>query len=163
MLHNSTVRAARILLVMLGAIGLFILNPSTQATAHAATVTRAQRIHRALRIALNKQGDPYRYGADGPNAFDCSGLTSFAFHHAGFDRLPRTAAAQAGFVRHIAKKNMRPGDFVFFRSDGHVYHVGIFDGWHDHHRIIVHAPHTGEDVRKERLWTSAWFPGTLRK
>ena len=160
--NNSTLRAARIMLVMVAAVGLLILNPTTQPKARAAVVTRAEKVHHALRIALNKQGDPYRYGAAGPNAFDCSGLTSFAFHKAGFPRVPRTAAAQAGFVRHIRKAAMRPGDFVFFTSGGHVYHVGLFTGWHNGHRVIVHAPHTGTRGHKERLWTNAWFAGTMR-
>lgn len=162
MLYNSTLRAARLLVVLVAAVGLLTLTPSANEAAHASGVTRTERVDHALRIALSKQGDPYVYGAAGPNAFDCSGLTSFAFHRAGFIHLPRTAAAQAGFVRHISRHHMRVGDFVFFTSGGHVYHVGVFDGWHHHRRIIVHSPRPGERVRREAIWTSLWFAGTLR-
>lgn len=162
MLHNSTVRAARVLIVLMAAVGLLTLSPGAQQAASAHAPSRTQRVHHALHIALSKQGDPYRYGAAGPHAFDCSGLTSFAFHHAGFVHLPRTAAGQAHFVRHIARRHMRVGDLVFFTSGGHVYHVGVFDGWHHGRRIIVHSPRPGERVKREAIWTRAWFPGTLR-
>jgi cell wall-associated NlpC family hydrolase len=101
------------------------------------------------------------YGATGPRAFDCSGLMLYSFRAAGL-HLPRTAAEQAHAVRHISRSHMRRGDLVFFRSGGHVYHVGMFDGWSHGRRIILHAPHTGAKVRKEAIWTNAWFPGTMR-
>jgi cell wall-associated NlpC family hydrolase len=123
---------------------------------------RAAMETHALHIALSKQGSPYVYGAAGPHSFDCSGLTSYAFHHAGFGGLPRTAAAQSGFAHRESRSHMRPGDLVFFYSGGHVYHVGIFDGFSHGRRIIVHSPYTGAHVRREAIWTNAWFPGTLR-
>lgn len=128
---------------------------------HRRKVRRNHRVFRALHVAAHQQGDPYRWGATGPSSFDCSGLMLYSFHAAGLN-LPRTAAAQSGAVRHISRAHMRRGDMVFFTSGGHVYHVGIFDGWSHHRRIIIHAPHTGADVRKEAIWTNSWFPGTLR-
>lgn len=123
---------------------------------------RDDRVSQALRIAINHEGAPYVYGATGPNAFDCSGLTSYAYHQVGFDGLPRTAAEQAGFVRHIPRDQMRPGDLVFFYDGSHVYHVGIYDGMVDGRRYIVHAPYPGESVRREAIWTDSWFAGTMR-
>ena len=128
---------------------------------HRRKVRRDHRVDRALTVAAHQQGDPYRYGAAGPNAFDCSGLTLYSFRAAGL-HLPRTAAAQSGAVRHISRAHLRRGDLVFFTSGGHVYHVGIFDGWSHGRRIIVHAPYPGADVRKEAIWTNSWFAGTLR-
>jgi|GEM_PF-1358698 len=124
-------------------------------------VRRNHEVSRALTVAGRQQGDPYRYGAAGPGAFDCSGLMLYAFRVAGL-HLPRTAAAQSGAVRHIPRSRMRRGDLVFFVSGGHVYHVGIFDGWSHGRRIIIHAPFPGARVRKEAIWTNAWFAGTLR-
>jgi cell wall-associated NlpC family hydrolase len=147
----------------IAALGAVSFAPSGTSPAHAAiTRARVERVHRAFRIARNQLGDPYRYGADGPRAFDCSGLTYYAFHRAGFRRLPRTASQQAHFVQHIRRSHLRRGDLVFFRSGGAVYHVGIFDRWRHHHRIIIHAPHSGTRVKKERIWTNNWFAGTLR-
>lgn len=117
---------------------------------------------RALRIAKAQEGKPYVYGASGPGAFDCSGLTSYAFHLAGFSALPRTAAAQAAFVRHIPRSAMRPGDLVFFYGSGGVYHVGLYAGTSHGRRLVLNAPHPGQSVHVEPMWTDAWFPGTLR-
>jgi cell wall-associated NlpC family hydrolase len=128
---------------------------------HRRQVRRNHEVAQALRVAARQQGDPYRYGATGPNAFDCSGLMLYSFRAAGL-HLPRTAAAQAGAVRHIARSRMRVGDLVFFTSGSHVYHVGIFDGWSHGARIIIHAPYTGARVRKEAIWTNSWFAGTER-
>ena len=113
-------------------------------------------------IAVAQRGKPYVYGAAGPGAFDCSGLTSFAFHRAGFRGMPRTAAAQAGFVRHIPRDRMRRGDLIFFSSGGHVYHVGLYAGFTHGRRWVLHAPYPGQRVHPQPLWTNAWFAGTLR-
>lgn len=128
---------------------------------HRRVVRRNHEVSRALTVAGRQQGDPYVYGASGPGAFDCSGLMLYSFRAAGL-HLPRTAAAQSGAVRHIPRSKMRRGDLVFFNSGGHVYHVGIFDGWSHGRRIIIHAPFPGARVRKEAIWTNAWFAGTLR-
>ncbi|WP_037604525.1 C40 family peptidase [Streptacidiphilus rugosus] len=119
-------------------------------TAHAAALTIGQK---ALGIAQSKHGDPYRWGGTGPNSFDCSGLTYYAFRHAG-RKLPRTAQAQYNHVQHISFRQLRPGDLVFFHSGSNVYHVGIYAG----HWEIWHSPHTGSYVKLERIWTnSVWF------
>ena len=108
---------------------------------------------RALSIAASKHGDPYAWGASGPNRFDCSGLTYYSFKHAG-KSLPRTAQAQYNSVRHISRSSLRPGDLVFFHYGSYVYHVGIYAGG----GRIWHAPHTGTYVKQERIWTdSVWY------
>jgi hypothetical protein len=50
---------------------------------------------------VNQVGDPYRYGASEPHAFDCSGLVHYSFRKAGFSRIPRISRAQAGFTRRL--------------------------------------------------------------
>jgi cell wall-associated NlpC family hydrolase len=86
----------------------------------------------AVDIALSKVGSPYRYGATGPNAFDCSGLVSFAFKKAGVS-LPRTSRAQSKVGTPVSRDELRPGDLVFFYKP--VSHVGIYIG----DGKIVHA------------------------
>jgi cell wall-associated NlpC family hydrolase len=141
--------------------------PAKQAPAVAPRIkhvaTASTRVRTALSIARNQKGDPYRYGAAGPNAFDCSGLVYYSTHRAGFGHVPRTSSAQSRFMRHIRRSAMRPGDFVFFTNGGGVYHVGVFTGWDRGRRIIVHAPYSGARVRREAIWTNRWFPGTLRR
>jgi cell wall-associated NlpC family hydrolase len=124
----------------------------TSSPADAATIEG-----RALTIAASKHGDPYRWGAAGPDAFDCSGLTYYSFRHAG-RHLPRTAQAQYDTVEHLGRGQLHPGDLVFFHSGGQVYHVGIYAG----HDAIWHAPHPGARVRLERIWTSEVWYGRIR-
>lgn len=127
-----------------------------------AATSRTQRVDTALKVAEDQKGAPYVWGAEGPNAFDCSGLVYYSYHVAGFANVPRTAAEQAQAVRRIDRNSMRPGDLVFFYSGSHVYHVGVYVGRAHGERMIVHAPHPGASVRLEAIWTNAWFPGTLR-
>ena len=135
-----------------------VVSPKIPRVATVSTLIRSE-----LSIARNQKGDPYRYGAAGPNAFDCSGLVYYSTHRAGFGNVPRTSSAQARFMRHIKRSSMRPGDFVFFYDGGGVYHVGVFTGWDNGRRQIVHAPYSGTRVRREAIWTNRWFPGTLRR
>ena len=125
-------------------------------------VAGRDRIRRALRIAIDQKGDPYRYGAAGPNRFDCSGLVYYSTHKAGLKGVPRTSSAQARYMDRIKRSNMRPGDFVFFTGSGGVYHVGIYVGWRDGRRAILHSPRSGSRVHTARIWTNSWFAGTLR-
>lgn len=123
---------------------------------------RAQRIaqrkrfaHRVIAKARSRAGSPYVYGATGPRAFDCSGLTQWVYGKVG-KRLPRTSDAQAGAVRRVRKP--RRGDLVFFHNGGNVYHVGIYAGRHK----IWHASRPGHPVAKDPIWTSSVFYGRVR-
>jgi len=90
---------------------------------------RAPGPSRAVAFALAQRGKPYRWGAEGPGTFDCSGLTWAAWHAAGVE-LPRTAAAQyARGGPRVPRDRLRPGDLVFFRSSGPSgWHVGLVVG-----------------------------------
>lgn len=124
--------------------------------------TRAQRIRNAVGIVVKQEGDPYKYGATGPDRFDCSGLIYYSYRKAGFTNVPRTSSQQARFADRISKKNMRRGDLMFFYSGSGVYHVAVFLGWHNGHRRMMHAPSSGETVHRSKPWTRQWFAGTLR-
>ena len=142
----ATATARRCLLPLLLAAGLLaasfsLLPPSAQA------ITRHTG-ERVVHIAASKKGTPYRYGAAGPRAFDCSGYTAWVFAHVG-RQLPHNAEAQKHAVRHITSAHRQVGDLVFFASHGHVYHVAIYAG----RDRVWHAPRTGERVHRERLWT----------
>jgi peptidoglycan DL-endopeptidase CwlO len=86
----------------------------------------------ALDHAMSKIGSPYRYGASGPNAFDCSGLVSWAFKKAG-KSLPRTSRAMSKVGTPVSRDELQPGDLVFFYKP--VSHVGIYIG----DNKVVHA------------------------
>jgi cell wall-associated NlpC family hydrolase len=132
---------------------------TTQSTTLTPRQRYAAKAERVLRVVSNQQGDPYQYGATGPNAFDCSGLMYFAFQRA-FDRtIPRTANDQKRASKRIwHRKNLRPGDLVFEVSGGgYAYHVGIYAG----HGYFWHAPHTGSHVKRQKMYPSHWRFGRL--
>lgn len=121
----------------------------------------SDRLQDAVSVAINQRGEPYVYGASGPNAFDCSGLIQYSFAQAGIS-VPRTSGAQAAATRRIAKDDMRPGDLMFFYGSGGVYHAGIFVRWDGGQAVMVHSPSSGRSVTVGAPWTSSWFGGTLR-
>ncbi|MFI7124104.1 C40 family peptidase [Nonomuraea sp. NPDC050153] len=124
----------------------------------AAKVARQKaKARKAVAVAKDQVGDPYRYGATGPGSFDCSGLVQYAWKKAGV-KLPRVASSQ--FVRTKSKvswRNLQPGDLMFFRGLGH---VGMYVG----KGKMVHSPRTGERVRIDKLggWRRASFVGAVR-
>lgn len=79
----------------------------------------------AVDTALAQVGDRYVWGAEGPDAFDCSGLTQYAYQAAGVE-LPRTSRAQATAGTPVAKSDLRPGDLVFFYSP--ISHEAMYIG-----------------------------------
>ncbi|MFC4019526.1 NlpC/P60 family protein [Micromonospora sp. GCM10011542] len=93
----------------------------------------------AIRTACGKVGKPYVWGAVGPNAFDCSGLTQYAYKAAGIS-LTHFTGAQWNEGKAIPRSEARPGDLVFFFSDLH--HVGLYLG----NDKMVHAPRAGKPV-----------------
>ncbi|WP_324192671.1 NlpC/P60 family protein [Nocardia transvalensis] len=94
----------------------------------------------ALAAGLTRVGDPYVWGATGPDQFDCSGLVQWAFHQVGIN-LPRTSQAQANVGTPVDKNHLQPGDVVFFYSD--VSHVGIYAG----NGLMLHASTFGVPVQ----------------
>jgi len=155
----SRMRSLFVLPIMLAAIlsAMFVTS-----TPRAEAMTTSQRIGTAVGVAVNQIGDPYRYGAAGPNSFDCSGLVYYSYRKAGFSRMPRSSGAQASFARHIRKRNMHRGDLMFFFDGGGVYHAAIFLRWRNGRAWMLDAPRTGERVGRKYAWTSQWFGRTLR-
>jgi cell wall-associated NlpC family hydrolase len=104
--------------------------------------TLAQRL---IAIAKSRIGSPYVYGAAGPNAFDCSGFTSWVFGQVGI-RLPRTAAEQWNAGPHVSYAQAQPGDILAWASDptvpGYVSHVAIYLG----NGMMIAAQHSGTVV-----------------
>ena len=94
--------------------------------------SRVRAVHRralgAAHAARAQIGDAYAYGASGPGAFDCSGLTAYAMRRVGVS-LPHSSFAQAGTGTPVAREDIRAGDLVFFSTAGPgASHVGIATG-----------------------------------
>jgi cell wall-associated NlpC family hydrolase len=111
----------------------------------------------AVQAAEAELGKPYQWGASGPDTFDCSGLTMYAYAQAGIS-LPHFTGDQWNQGRHVSQGELQPGDLVFFeQSRGH---VGIYLGG----GRFIHAPHTGDVVKISSLtgWYASQYAGAVR-
>lgn len=104
--------------------------------------------------ALKYLGCSYVYGASGPKAFDCSGLTSYVFRQLGYT-INRTASAQMSNGISVAYSDLQPGDLVFFRDYSckkAASHVGIYIGDGN----FIHAETSGRSVKITSL-SQTWY------
>ncbi|KHD73696.1 NlpC/P60 family protein [Actinoplanes utahensis] len=95
---------------------------------------------RAAQRACDLIGKPYVFGSNGPNSYDCSGLTQEAWKAVGV-HLEHYTKDQWGSTTPVSRNELKPGDLVFYFSD--VHHVSLYIGGGK----VVHAPHTGDHVR----------------
>jgi peptidoglycan DL-endopeptidase CwlO len=108
----------------------------------------------AISFARAQLGEPYQWGAAGPSAWDCSGLTMGAWQ-AGGKYLPHYSVAQYEQSTPISAGSLRPGDLVFWGSSSSpssIYHVALYVGGGQ----IIHAPRTGRPVTQESMYY--WIP-----
>ncbi|MEU7110960.1 NlpC/P60 family protein [Streptomyces sp. NPDC046182] len=94
----------------------------------------------ALRFAVEQIGKPYVWGAEGPESYDCSGLTSQAWASAGRE-IPRTSQEQWRTLPRVELRELRPGDLVVYFPEA--THVAIYLG----HGLVVQAPRPGAKVK----------------
>jgi len=95
----------------------------------------------AVSAAYSQLGVPYKFAAESPGvAFDCSGLTKWAWGRAGVS-LPHQSGQQYGSTPHVPKDQAQPGDLIFYYAP--IGHVGIYVGG----GMMIHAPHTGDVVK----------------
>lgn len=102
---------------------------------------------RAAKFACQQIGKPYVWAADGPDSYDCSGLTMAAWDSVGVS-LPHNAYQQKQVTDRVSRSDLKPGDLVFYYSDVHHVVMYVGNGW------VVSAPTTGEDVQMQHLDTS---------
>ncbi|MGY1697512.1 C40 family peptidase [Geodermatophilus sp. SYSU D00814] len=94
----------------------------------------------AVQTALAQVGDPYVWGAGGPDAFDCSGLTQYAYAAAGIS-LPHSSKMQSQMGTAVSRSELQPGDLIFYYSP--VSHVSMYIG----NGQMVHASTSGVPVK----------------
>ncbi len=109
----------------------------------------------AVRTACAQIGKPYVWGADGPNSFDCSGLTQYAWRAAGVS-LTHFTGGQWREGTPVSRSELRPGDLVFFYSDLH--HVGMYVG----NGLMVHASRSGVPVQMAPIDRGVPYMGARR-
>ena len=124
-----------------GPAGAIVDEGSRGPNAVAPAPTRGER---AVKIALEAVGTPYRWGGESPaTGFDCSGLVRWAYGRVGIE-LPHNSYALYSEGRRVSESGMQPGDILFFEGLGH---VGLYLG----RGRMVHAPQTGRNVEVVRL------------
>jgi cell wall-associated NlpC family hydrolase len=126
---------------------------STEAPADVVAPTAASQV--AVDTALAQLGDPYVWGAAGPDAFDCSGLTMYAYAAAGVS-LPHSSNMQSTLGTAVSYYDLQPGDLVFFYSP--VSHVAMYIG----NGQIVTAPSSGDVVKITQLAYMPEYAGARR-
>lgn len=108
-------------------------------------MARAAGLKVVLATAQTLIGRPYRYGAGGPDAFDCSGFTSFVWRAAGLT-LPHNSGQQYNSLPRVPVSDLQPGDLVFSGS-GRVGHAGLYIG----DGKMINAVRTGQYVEIDPL------------
>ena len=110
---------------------------------------------KAVAAAMTKLGDKYVWAAAGPDTFDCSGLTLWAWAQAGAS-LPHYTGSQLAITQPIPISDLRPGDLVFIwgpgEGGGPPGHVGLYIGGGQ----MVHAPNSGSWVKVDSIY---WWSG----
>jgi len=107
---------------------------------------------KAAALARKQLGKQYKWGAVGPDRFDCSGLTLFVYQKVGL-QLPRNSRSQAKVGKEVTRKDLQPGDLLFFAISGKtINHVGIYVGGNK----FIHAPRKYNPVRTDSLNNSWW-------
>jgi cell wall-associated NlpC family hydrolase len=127
-----------------------LLGTASLAAAHGGGADPAPAVVAAARSQL---GDRYAWGATGPDAFDCSGLTSSVWGSTGHVRaMPRTSAQQQAWTVPIPAEQALPGDLAFFGDP--VTHVGLITGRTQGQLQMVDASETRKGVVERTVWTS---------
>ncbi|MEO7943002.1 MAG: NlpC/P60 family protein, partial [Marmoricola sp.] len=115
---------------------------------------QAVAVQRAIAYAKAQLGKPYQWAAHGPTTFDCSGLTMMAWGRGG-KSLPHYSVAQFYQSTRVLMSDARPGDLLFFSSNGSpsgIHHVALYLGGGQ----FIEAPHTGANVRYNSIYN--WYP-----
>ncbi|MFJ1752329.1 NlpC/P60 family protein [Kitasatospora sp. NPDC088134] len=130
-LEKAEANEAQLALLASGALGKGERTPSVQG-------------RKAVAWALQQLGKDYVWGGAGPDVFDCSGLTSQAWLHAG-RAIPRTSQEQWAQLKHVPLNQLRPGDLIVYYAGA--THIGMYIGG----GLIVQAPRTGDVVKVSQI------------
>ena len=138
---------SRVLAGLLLGLAIVLTGLTGPATASTTVIDRADKvIHNAKKL----KGKPYRYGANGPGSFDCSGYVQYVFKKSG-KKVGRTSGDQLG-GKHIAKSKKKPGDILVFMRGSYAYHSAIYAG----HGEMWEAQRTGVPVGRHKIWSDGY-------
>lgn len=130
-------------------------SPVASPVAAPAPIAGSTRGEIALAFGRAQLGEPYVFGATGPNRWDCSGLTQAAWRAAGVS-IPRTTYTQVKIGQRVARADLRLGDLVFFYGS-RPSHVGLYAG----DGMVLNAPRPGKTVSYSKI-SSMPYAGAVR-
>jgi cell wall-associated NlpC family hydrolase len=148
--HLLAVARARAAAIARAARGHHTTSPYAGASGSTAGTVSAATALTALHDAESQIGKPYQWAAAGPNSYDCSGLTMWAYDQVGV-HLDHFTGDQWNEGAHVSRSELRPGDLVFFATNtsdpSTIHHVGMYVGGGE----MVDAPYTGVNVRYDTI------------
>lgn len=150
---RSLVKITAVLSLVFAGSALVSNVPANTQTVQAASKSASQQRAAVVKLVKKEIGKPYVWGATGPSAFDCSGLTSYVFKNAIGKVLPRTTYGQITIGKSVSLKNLKPGDLLFWGN----YHVAIYVG----NGKYVHAPAPGQNVKEQTL--ASFYPSQAKR
>ena len=149
-------QSARFVRWLFVSLALVVLSGcASQGTATSTKV--ASDADRAVAVALQQVGVPYRYGGSSPSGFDCSGLVHYSYAKTGVS-VPSTTATLWSGLQPVSERNLRTGDVLFFRISGKMSHVGLYIG----DDRFVHAPSSGRVVEVGSLRSDFYADAFIR-
>ncbi len=110
-----------------------------------------------VELARMQIGDKYRYGGNGPNHFDCSGLVEYVYNAQEIP-LQGSASMLSRVGPNIHRERAQPGDLIFYKKNGRVFHVSIISEVHKSHLWVVHSTSSRGVIEEEILSSSYWKP-----
>ena len=155
--RNSRVRSATLVAGIATAVLLPVTTlpggaPAPSSVASADFESDKIRGERAIQEARRHEGKPYRYGATGPDSFDCSGFVGYVYRQVGVE-LPRTAEQMWNSLpKKVSYQHVQFGDLIFIRDNGRISHVGMYAA--DGHMWV--ARRSGTTVTRQKIWTSSF-------
>ena len=152
--RRATILGLSVLLIT-PAIGAVTAAPAAAHTTSASSQPSGGVGERAVSEAARHSGKPYRYGATGPNSFDCSGFVQYVYGQVGV-AVPRTSGDQYAASSKVANGDKQPGDLIAMRSSGgRITHVGVYAG--DNSWWV--ARRSGTTITKQTLYSSNYSVG----
>lgn len=156
--HSLIKLAAFVSLFFAGIATTVKVSAETETITEADASTVTQKRNAVVKLAKKQVGKSYVYGANGPSAFDCSGLVQYVYKNAGGTVLPRTTVSQVALGKKVSMSKLKKGDLLFWGSASSPYHVGIYVGGNEY----VHAATPDQGVRKQPLSTY-FYPSAAKR
>ena len=126
---------------------------STSTSTTATSSSTSAKIAAVIALAKTEIGKPYVWGGKGPNSFDCSGLMYYVFLHAAGVNIGGYTGAQQNAGTRVSLSALKPGDILFWSSNGSVYHDALYIG----NNQYIAAPEPGENVKVATI-SSYFYP-----